>query len=102
MMEAALQRLNQVLTNSAYKSIQPLTGDASTRKYFRVMLPHETTRLAMVMPNPGANEEQSFIQVQHFLSKNGLPVPEIFEHHENLGIVILQDLGDDLVENAEV
>ncbi len=94
------RRIESALANTSYLNICPLEGDASTRKYYRIFLPHGYTRLAMVMPNMGAGEEDAFIEIQNFLSKLMLPTPEVLEHHPELGIVILQDLGDDLLEKA--
>ena len=53
----------------------------------------------MVMPTPGAQEEEGFLEIQRFLAGLGLPVPQVYEHHPNEGIVVLQDLGDMLLEH---
>ncbi len=89
-----------VLTRSDLIGIEKLQGDASTRDYYRIRLRDETTRVAMVMPTPGAQEEEGFLEIQHFLAGLGLPVPEVYEHRANEGIVVLQDLGDMLLETA--
>ncbi|MFH0823412.1 MAG: phosphotransferase [Pseudomonadota bacterium] len=80
--------------------IVPLAGDASTRKYYRVLLNSGSHRVVMVMPNPGTGEESSFLEMQGFLDRLGLPVPRVYGHRHDLGLVLLEDLGDDLLETV--
>lgn len=81
-------------------SIVPLAGDASTRSYFRAAYPGGRTEMLMLLPSPGANEEASFLEVQRFLSLHDLPVPQVYFHDVHQGVVVLEDLGDRLLETA--
>jgi len=74
--------------------IVPLTGDASDRRYFRVISP-EGGSIVLAL-HAGAIEFASlpFANVARLLHQVPLPVPAILGHSDALGIVALQDLGD--------
>jgi aminoglycoside/choline kinase family phosphotransferase len=93
-----LRALQQV--GNPPERIIPLMGDASTRLYFRAFYPSGETAIVMVMPQAGVGEEDSFLQIREFLADRALPVPRLHEHDRNLGIVVLEDLGDDLFESV--
>jgi len=52
----------------------------------------------MVQPTAGENEESSFLSVQRFLEKLALPVPRVYLHDPQNSIIIMEDLGEDLLE----
>jgi len=54
----------------------------------------------MLQAHPGQNEEASFLDVQRFLQSLSLPVPRVHGHHPNEGLVVLEDLGDGLLETV--
>jgi N-acetylmuramate 1-kinase len=93
-------RLLSVLNGIDHEGVEKLQGDASTREYYRIRLAYGNTRLAMVMPTPGAQDEEGFLEIRRFLDDLGLPVPEVYQHYPAEGIVLLQDLGDMLLETA--
>ncbi len=74
--------------------VVPLTGDASDRKYFRI-IPAEGPPVVLAL-HAGAIEFASlpFANVAELLLQMALPVPAILGHSDELGIVALQDLGD--------
>lgn len=80
--------------------IEPLTGDASTRTYYRAHHVDGSSAVVMVMPNPGAREEDDFLDIQRFLEGLGLPVPQVYEYYPEESIVLLEDLGDELLERV--
>lgn len=72
--------------------ILPLAGDASFRRYFRVV---EHERSAILMDAPPPHEDpRPFINIARWLTDRGFAAPEIL--HEDLaeGLVLLQDFGD--------
>jgi N-acetylmuramate 1-kinase len=74
--------------------IVPLTGDASDRKYFRI-IPAEAPPLVLALhAGPFEFETLPFANVAELMQAIPLPVPIIFEHSNALGIIALQDLGD--------
>jgi aminoglycoside/choline kinase family phosphotransferase len=88
-----------------------LHGDASARRYVRVSKQASNNSLvAMVLANEKARfseeamggpepEELPFINVQRYLANIGMLVPEIHFSDEQLGIILLQDLGDRTLGN---
>jgi aminoglycoside/choline kinase family phosphotransferase len=80
--------------------VVPLTGDASDRRYFRILLPadsrpgHEPSQVLAVHPGPVAFETLPFLNVARLLSSMPLPVPRVLDCSNELGIMALQDLGD--------
>ncbi len=77
---------------SGSMEIAPLAGDASTRRYFRLTQGPKTKVLALY-PEP-FTPELSFSAVRALLAGYGLPVPEILDQDGERGILVLEDLGD--------
>jgi aminoglycoside/choline kinase family phosphotransferase len=82
------------------EAFQRLAGDASTRIYYRARYADGSTAIIMLQPDPGQGQEESFLDVQRFLDNLSLPVPRIYFHDHQEGVVVLEDLGDDLLETA--
>src|SRR5437773_1170830 len=74
--------------------VVPLTGDASTRQYFRVMRPDNPSVVLAVYDAPFTFAELPFVNVSGLMAAIPLPVPAIAGHADDLGILILEDLGD--------
>ena len=78
--------------------VVPLTGDASDRKYFRVIMRDgkQDGRTLVLALHVGPIEFATlpFANVCELLQQMSLPVPAILGHHDALGIVALRDLGD--------
>jgi aminoglycoside/choline kinase family phosphotransferase len=72
----------------------PLTGDASDRRYFRVLVPGERSRVLAVHAGPIDFAVLPFVNVARLLHEMPVPVPEIYGHEDDLGILALEDLGD--------
>jgi N-acetylmuramate 1-kinase len=73
--------------------VAPLSGDASTRRYFRLR-EGERTHVLALYPEPFVLEELSFVSVHGLIDSWGLPVPAIVEADGARGILVLEDLGD--------
>jgi aminoglycoside/choline kinase family phosphotransferase len=74
--------------------VVPLTGDASTRQYFRILRPDNPSVVLAVSEAPFAFDELPFVNVCRLFTNIPLPVPVIAGHADDLGILILEDLGD--------
>lgn len=73
--------------------IQPLPGDASFRRYFRLVRPGGAS--AMLMHAPPPNEDpRAFLAVAHWLEENGLRGPHIIAEDAAAGWVLIEDFGD--------
>jgi aminoglycoside/choline kinase family phosphotransferase len=80
--------------NARGATVVPLTGDASDRRYFRVLLRDDSPQVLAVHPGPIEFAKLPFVNVAKLLSEMPVPVPLILGHSDKLGIIALQDLGD--------
>ena len=90
-------RIDQYLSDTglaARATIVPLTGDASDRRYFRVLVRDEPSQVIAVHPGPIDFEKLPFVNVCELLAAMPVPVPRILGHSDALGVIALQDLGD--------
>jgi aminoglycoside/choline kinase family phosphotransferase len=71
--------------------IEPLAGDASFRRYFRVV---DGSRTAVLMDAPPPREDvRPFVAVAEWLSGVGLSAPEILARDVEGGLLLLADFG---------
>jgi hypothetical protein len=80
--------------NTHGAKVVPLTGDASDRRYFRVLLRDESPQVLAVHPGAIEFAKLPFVNVAKLLSEMPVPVPRIHGYSDELGIIALQDLGD--------
>ena len=93
-------RLERFLTLSNLTStIEQLTPDASTREYFRIEW-KEHTAIACVYPEPFNADEQSYLDVTKLFLAADLPVAEIYDFDEKLGIILQEDFGDTILRDV--
>ena len=72
--------------------ILPLAGDASFRRYFRVV---NGDRTAVLMDAPPPHEDpRPFIAVAEWLASVGLSAPQILARDLDRGLLLLGDFGD--------
>lgn len=72
--------------------IRPLAGDASFRRYFRVV---DHDRSAVLMDAPPPHEDpRPFIAIARWLAERGFAAPAILHEDLDEGLVLLQDFGD--------
>jgi aminoglycoside/choline kinase family phosphotransferase len=74
--------------------VVPLTGDASDRRYFRIISPEGPSTVLAVHADAIDFASLPFARVARLLQQVPLPVPAILGHSDALGVVALQDLGD--------
>jgi N-acetylmuramate 1-kinase len=96
--EAEQQRIEQYLSESGMAArkgaVIPLTGDASTRRYFRVIPADGPSVVLALHDGPIDVATLPFINVAGLFERMGLPVPSVIGHSDPLGVLALQDLGD--------
>jgi aminoglycoside/choline kinase family phosphotransferase len=96
---------------AALRSLAPLAGDASSRRYYRAHLqgigdpqsmivmelpaesglPLSSEELAIFKDGP---KELPFLNLHRFLASIGVKVPRLYGHWERDGLLFLEDLGD--------
>src|SRR5438067_9497092 len=97
--EAALElRIDSYLRDAGLKArspkVVPLTGDASDRRYFRILFSDGESIVLALHAGPIEFASLPFANVAELLQQMPLPVPAILGHDDPDGIVALQDLGD--------
>lgn len=70
----------------------PITGDASARRYFRLLAAGRNLICADAPPATEKNE--AFLAVRQQLADGGLPVPELLGADLEHGYLLLEDFGD--------
>jgi N-acetylmuramate 1-kinase len=74
--------------------VVPLTGDASDRRYFRVLISDAPSIVLALYSAPFDVQSLPFVNVARLLEKMPVPIPEVLGHADDLGVLALQDLGD--------
>ena len=81
--------------------IEPISGDASSREYFRLRSPDNTWVLCVdkeysIYPTG----HYPFLVVQHLFSEHSIPVPAILGSDKQQGVILLEDCGNTLLQDA--
>lgn len=106
-----VQKITDIHSEKKHRisKVVQLYGDASYRKYYRASLDNGGTMIVMELPDGRAsaseeitnykaeNRELPFINVASFLSRNKINVPEIFHYDEKERLLLLEDLGNELL-----
>lgn len=78
--------------------ILPLAGDASFRRYFRIV---NGTRHAVLMDAPPPHEDpRPFIHMAEYLTGIGLCAPRILHRDLEQGLLLIEDFGSDRMREA--
>jgi aminoglycoside/choline kinase family phosphotransferase len=92
------ERIDAYLRRSGLASrsprVVPLTGDASDRRYFRIMLPDEPSLVLSLHAEPFEFDKLPFVNVARLLEQMPVPVPRVLGHGDDIGVLALEDLGD--------
>jgi aminoglycoside/choline kinase family phosphotransferase len=92
------ERIDTYLERSGLASrsprVVPLTGDASDRRYYRVLVSDAPSIVLSLYSAPFQFESLSFVNVARLLKEMPTPIPAVLGHAEDLGVLALEDLGD--------
>lgn len=80
--------------NEKLQSVDRLTGDASTRRYYRLFTNLNSYVACLDNPLTEATPKNSFVSNQVFLSSAGIRVPQIVDMNLSKGYILEEDLGD--------
>ncbi|MCL4186062.1 MAG: phosphotransferase [Rhodobacteraceae bacterium] len=75
---------------------RPLAGDASPRRYERLVLPSGATAVLMDADPATGEDVRPFLAIARHLARLGLSPPAILAEDAAGGFLLLEDLGDDL------
>jgi aminoglycoside/choline kinase family phosphotransferase len=74
--------------------VVPLTGDASDRRYYRVLTPDEPSIVLSLYASPFEVDTLPFVNVARLLERMPVPIPRVLGHADDIGVLALEDLGD--------
>jgi N-acetylmuramate 1-kinase len=107
-MDAHLDRLEALarrVASGQARSIVPMTGGASTRRFYRVALADGRSAIGMYVPDATRPDEivktdeggrrWPFLEVRDLLAERGVRVPAVLAEACGDGLVLVEDLGDD-------
>jgi hypothetical protein len=88
-------RIALFLARNGYEpaDAEPLAQDASFRRYLRIRGP----RPAVLMDAPPPEDVRPFLRIAAHLHSLGLSAPAVIDTDETNGLVLEEDLGDDLL-----
>ncbi len=75
-------------------AVDPIPGDASFRRYFRLQRSNGQTAMMMHAPPPHEDPEP-FLHVAAWLTENAMRAPEIIAEQRSDGWVLIEDFGND-------
>lgn len=81
-------------TKQSSARVVPLTGDASDRRYFRVIPPGGRSFVLAMSAAPFDYHALPFVNVSELFAAMALPVPRILGEAAEHGVLALDDLGD--------
>ncbi len=92
--EALFERSRKKLPSETLilKNVERLTGDASTRRYYR--LDTNEKSFVVCIDNPSDTNSNSFVTTQSFLDNYKVRVPNIYDMDLRKGYILEEDLGD--------
>jgi len=80
-----------LLHDELVENVEKLTGDASTRKYYRIWT--SKTSYVVCLDNP-TEDEPTFVRLQRVLHNEKVRVPLIHDKELSTGYLLEEDLGD--------
>ncbi|MBA4160517.1 MAG: aminoglycoside phosphotransferase [Novosphingobium sp.] len=94
MSQALPEGIDQFLATAGWAGaqVEPLAGDASFRRYFRIRR-GENSAMLMDAPPPG-EDPAPFLRSAKWLDANGMRAPHILAEDATRGLVLLEDFGD--------
>src|SRR5215211_2912696 len=70
--------------------VVPLTGDASDRRYFRILLPDAASIVLALNAAPFVFADLPFVNVATLMANMPVPIPSLLGHADDLGVLALQ------------
>jgi len=96
--DGAVGRARQYLEQSGLSArgarALPLTGDASDRRYYRVIVPNAPTLVLSVYARSFEFDTLPFVVAARLFGRMPVPIPRILDHADTLGVILMEDLGD--------
>ncbi|MBA3334218.1 MAG: phosphotransferase [Acidobacteria bacterium] len=96
----AARRLEVFLErNDKNSEFELLTPDASTREYFRIKW-NTSTAIACLYAEPFLSDEHNYLDITKLFLKCNLPVAKILDFDGEFGVIVLEDLGEQILRDV--
>jgi len=79
-------------TGNGNAAVTPLEKGGSERKFYRIRFGDES--MIFVKYSGHKEENRHYVDIARFLNSAGVPVPEIYRHDSEDGLIWMQDLGE--------
>lgn len=76
-------------------AVEPLAGDGSARQFFRV---HYARKTCILLSDPDWIFSKDYASHQAYLAAHNIPVPQFFSVDASVGALVMEDLGDELLQ----
>lgn len=83
-----------LLSDDLVEKVEKLTGDASTRKYYRLWTTKESYVACLDNPSEEGAEHPAFLKLQEVLYNEKVRVPLVYDKELSTGYILEEDLGD--------
>ena len=97
--ERVAEYLRRAGLASAATRVEPLHGDASSRAYVRIAPPGRPPVVLALHPEPFAPGSLPQIVVGSIFRRLGIPIPAVLDEAADLGILAVEDLGDETLQS---
>ena len=84
---------NGKITNLMQSKIIPIPGDASFRKFFRIIF-KKKSKIIVVAQKEKYKNLTAYAAVNRYLRKKHILAPKLYNYDYSKGIIIIQDFGD--------
>ena len=74
--------------------LQPLSGDASTRRFERLTRSVAPGKAVLISSVPGGSDSAAFVRIARLLRAVDLSAPEIYASDAKRGLILAEDFGD--------
>ena len=97
--ERVTEYLRRTGLDPAATRVEPLHGDASSRAYLRIVPTGRPPAVLALHPEPFAPGSLPQIVVGTMFGRLGIPVPAVLDEAADLGILAVEDLGDETLQS---
>ena len=73
--------------------ISPIAGDASFRKFYRIILAKKS-KIIVFSEKEKYNNLIAYSAINKFLRNNNILAPKLYDHNYSRGIILIEDFGD--------
>ena len=85
--------VNGKITNLMKSKILPIPGDASFRKFYR-LIKNNKSKIIVLSNKEKYKNLIAYTSVNKFLRSNSIYAPKLYKYNFKKGIIVIEDFGD--------